>query len=206
MDSKKLKYIFIIMIVLTLFLSGCSMLEPDTDRSKGRLPTSRELNRYIEKNKLNNIVYMKDLYNKFILLVGEDSPKKYGYNVITSYFGRAVNLCSFQTESAGSMRDFEIGTNLSAPEFMLIRINEDRLSDVKKIVVRYYDPNNSDGIKEINITSVEKYNIVTNINDEQVIGNILDIEVYNFDDEVIFEDDNNMPERRGRRSLHMDKK
>ena len=190
----KLKSIFLMLIILCLLISGCSMFEIDADHSNGKLPTSKGLNGFIGKRGIKNIVHTENLYNKYTLIIHEETPKKYGYYITTSYYGRVVMISSNESESQDDISDIIIRRRTSTPEFLLIRINELCLPDINKIVIRYTVQNNND-IKEIVVTSVSKYNIITNKNNEEIVTNIIDTEVYNNDNKVIFKREYHPPKK-----------
>lgn len=194
MTSKKLSYVLLVILIFSLFFSGCSLLKIDKNNNYSKLPSSEALNQFIKKNKIENIVYTEDLYNKYTIVIYEESPKKYGYYITTSYHGRVVATASSEFESYDKIPDFNIGYRTSSPKFLMIRISKSVLSDIDKIVIKYTDPQNNNVAKEIIVDSVKEYNIITNDNGsgKEIITNITDIEVYNSNNEVIYRNDNKL--------------
>lgn len=185
MIRPRIMYIFLLAIICCLSGSGCSVFKIDTNHENGKLPSSKMLDKFIEDREIENVVYEDSLYDKYTLIVYEDGPDKWGYYITTSYYGRIVSLCSSEEQVYTGMPDVKIERMLSTPKFLLIRISESRLSDIGKIVVRYSVPDNSNSAKEITITSIRKYNLIINADNEEIIANDLDIEIYNSENIII---------------------
>lgn len=141
MSSSRSQYALILITILCLYLSGCSILEIDEDNSNSRLPTSKAVSKYITKYKIQNIVHTENICNKYTIIIYEKSSKEYGYYITTSYYGRVVEISHSEHEYGDAIPDFNIEYRISTPEFALIKIDESRLSDISKIIVRYTDQN-----------------------------------------------------------------
>lgn len=191
---KKCKTISIsLMLVLLIFLTGCnSIIAPQKNTSNNKSLTSMQVNSYIKKNNVGNVVSINDIGNKYTNILVQNNSSEFTCYTLSSIYGKIIKPSEY-TESSKPLPDVNTVYSTSEPYFILIIINNASIaSNGDKLIVTYLDTKNSEIREIIEPMKHRKYITLSYNNLNELINNIRDIEIFDKDGIKLYGSKNNI--------------
>lgn len=183
----------LIMLVLAIFLTGCNSVVPQNNNGNNKSLNNRQVNSYIKKNNIGNVLSIDDIGNKYTNILVKNNNSEFTCYTLSSIYGRIIEISESTETYELPLPDVIISYSSSEPHFILIIINNANITNNSdKLKVTYWDTKDSMTREIIEPVNHRKYITLSYNNLNEFINNISDIEIYDKYDKKLYSSRNNV--------------
>lgn len=148
----KLALVFVLLI-LCLDASGCSKLAPEKSDNNYILPTNKQIDDYIKKENIINLVSIDAIDNYYANILYKIGQYGIGFKLITALNGKVITISDGKTIYSDKIPEVVIGGTDGRVKFKYIYLNDSISRMAYEIKIVYYDDAKNENIEIVEMTN-----------------------------------------------------
>lgn len=192
-DYKLVLLYFVFILCFTA--SGCSKLAPANNDNNYVLPTNRQIDNYLRKNNLSNVISIDAIDNCYVNILYKIGQNGIGFRVVTALKNKIVSMDKVIKVSDGKtiyekMPEVIVGGTNGSVQFKYVYLNDSISKIAYEMKIVYYDDIKKEDVEILEKTNQKNCFIYSGPGYDNLIKDIKYIHIYDKDGNEVGEVDN----------------